>query len=228
MYLSLMGTGFFFNLGAWVDKLMFWYYPGTGQQVIGPLNASVIYDFPIFLSYLSVIPGMAVFLVRIETDFVEYYIKFYDAVREGATLDYIERMRNHMVYHVQRGLFDIAKIQAIAVLVTFAVGNALLEWIGISTLYLPLLYIDVVGAALQVILLGILNVLFYLDQRKTVLWLTIMLPVTNIVFTAISLRLGATWFGYGFALAMLVTVLAGVLVLHRKLDKLEYQTFMLQ
>jgi len=24
--------------------------------------------------------------VRIETDFVEYYIKFYDAVREGATL----------------------------------------------------------------------------------------------------------------------------------------------
>jgi uncharacterized membrane protein len=79
-----------------------------------------------------------------------------------------------------------------------------------------------------VILLGILNVLFYLDQRKTVLWLTIMLPVTNIVFTAISLRLGATWFGYGFALAMLVTVLAGVLVLHRKLDKLEYQTFMLQ
>jgi len=52
--------------------------------------------------------------------------------------------------------------------------------------------------------------------------------VTNIVFTAISLRLGATWFGYGFALAMLVTVLAGVWVLHRKLDKLEYQTFMLQ
>lgn len=228
MYLSLMATGFFFNLGAWVDKLMFWYYPSTGQQVIGPLNASVIYDFPIFLSYLSVIPGMAVFLVRIETDFVEYYIKFYDAVREGATLDYIERMRNHMVYHVQRGLFDIAKIQSIAVLVTFALGDVLLGWIGISSLYLPLLYVDVVGAALQVVLLGILNVLFYLDQRRAVLLLTIMLPVTNVVFTALSLKLGAAWFGYGFALAMLVTVLTGVWILNRKLDKLEYQTFMLQ
>ena len=97
MYRSLMVAGLLFNLGAWVDKLMFWYYPSTGQSVIGPLNASVIYDFPIFLSYLSVIPGMAIFLVRIETDFVEYYIKFYDAVREGATLDFIERMRNHMV-----------------------------------------------------------------------------------------------------------------------------------
>lgn len=228
MYLSLMGTGFFFNLGAWVDKLMFWYYPGTGQQVIGPLNASVIYDFPIFLSYLSVIPGMAVFLVRIETDFVEYYIKFYDAVREGATLDYIERMRNQMVYHIQRGLFDIAKIQSIAVLVTFALGGVLLESIGISKLYLPLLYVDVVGAALQVVLLGILNVLFYLDQRRNVLGLTILLPLANVVFTAVSLQLGPAWFGYGFTLAMLLTVLVGVWILSKVLDTLEYQTFMLQ
>jgi polysaccharide biosynthesis protein PelG len=228
MHLSLMGTGFFFNLGAWVDKLMFWYYPSTGQQVIGSLNASVIYDFPIFLSYISVIPGMAIFLVRIETDFVEYYIKFYNAVREGSTLDYIERMRNHMVYYVQRGLFDIAKIQAIAVLVTFIMGSTLLGWIGISTLYLPLLYIDVVGAAMQVVLLGILNVLFYLDQRRAVLLLTAVLPLINVIFTAISLELGAKWFGYGFAFAMLVTVLLGLWILNRKLEALEYQTFMLQ
>ena len=228
MYLSLMAAGFLFNLGAWIDKLMFWYYPATGQHVIGPLHASVIYDFPIFLSYLSVIPGMAIFLVRIETDFVEYYVKFYNAVREGATLDFIERMRNHMVYHVRRGLFDIAKIQAIAVLVTFALGRVLLEWLGISTLYLPLLYVAVVGAALQVVLLGILNVLFYLDQRQAVVWLTGTLVLSNIVFTALSLRLGAAWFGYGFALAMLVTVVLGIWILNRKLEALEYQTFMLQ
>jgi uncharacterized membrane protein len=195
MYRSLMLSGFLFNLGTWIDKIMFWYYPGTGQAVIGPLHASVIYDIPIFLSYLSVIPGMAVFLVRIETDFVEYYVKFYDAVREGATLDYIERMRNHMVYYVRRGLFDIAKIQAIAVLVTFVLGGAILEALGISTLYLQLLYIDVVGTALQVVLLGILNVLFYLDQRRSVVLLTATLPIANLIFTALSLRLGAAWFG---------------------------------
>ena len=228
MYRSLMATGFFFNLGVWVDKLMFWYYPLTSQEVIGPLRASVIYDIPIFFSYLTVIPGMAVFLVRIETDFVEYYIKFYDAVREGATLEYIERMRNHMVYYVQRGLFDIAKIQAITVLVIFLVGEQVLEWLGISTLYLPLLFIDVVGAGLQVVLLGILNVLFYLDQRKSVVWLTGTLLVANVVFTAISLQLGPAWFGYGFALAMLVCVLAGTWLLSRKLESLEYDTFMMR
>jgi uncharacterized membrane protein len=129
---------------------------------------------------------------------------------------------------VQHGLFDIAKIQAIAVLITFALGSTLLEWLGISTLYLPLLYIDVVGAALQVVFLGILNVLFYLDQRRAVVFLTATLPIANAVFTAISLELGAKWFGYGFALAMLVTVLLGIWILNRKLESLEYQTFMLQ
>ena len=228
MYRSLMASGFLFNLGAWIDKILFWYHPDTGQAVIGPLHASVIYDIPIFLSYLSVIPGMAVFLVRIETDFVEYYVKFYDAVREGATLDYIERMRNHMVYYVRRGLFDIAKIQAIAVLVTLVLGKAILELLGISTLFLPLLYIDVISAALQVVMLGILNVLFYLDQRRAVLLLTAVLPLFNLVFTALSLRLGANWFGYGFAVAMLLTVLLGLWILNRKLEVLEYQTFMLQ
>jgi uncharacterized membrane protein len=228
MYRSLMASGFLFNLGAWIDKIMFWYHPDTGQAVIGPLHASVIYDIPIFLAYLSVIPGMAVFLVRIETDFVEYYVKFYDAVREGATLDYIERMRNQMVYYVRRGLFDIAKIQAIAVLVTLVLGEAILRFLGISTLYLPLLYIDVIGAALQVVMLGILNVLFYLDQRRAVLTLTGLLPIFNLVFTALSLQLGANWFGYGFAFAMLLTVLLGLWILGRKLDDLEYLTFMLQ
>ena len=112
--------------------------------------------------------------------------------------------------------------------VTFALGGVLLEAVGISTLYLPLLYVDVVGVALQVVLLGILNILFYLDQRRAVVKLTLLLVLSNTAFTAISLGLGVAWFGYGFALAMLVTVLAGIWVLNRKLERLEYQTFMLQ
>jgi uncharacterized membrane protein len=71
-------------------------------------------------------------------------------------------------------------------------------------------------------------VLFYLDQRRAVLALTMMLPATNVVLTAISLFLGPAWFGYGFALSMLITVLTGVWILNRKLEHLEYQTFMLQ
>lgn len=228
MYRSLMATGVLINLGVWIDKLLFWYHPATGRPVVGLLHASVIYDLPIFIAYLSVIPGMAVFLMRIETDFAEYYSRFYDAVRQGATLDYIERMRNRMVYYVRRGLLDIAKIQGISVLIVFVLGADLLRWLDISTLYLPLLYVDVVGAALQVVLLGIINVLFYLDERKQALWLCGVLTIANLVFTVVSLQLGAAWFGYGFAGAMAVAVIVGLFLLDHELERLEYKTFMLQ
>ena len=228
MFGTLIATGFLYNAGVWADKLLFWYFPETGQKVIGPLNASLIYDVPIFLAYLAIIPGMAVFLVRIETDFVEYFEKFYNAVREGGSLDFIERMRDEMVYTIRQGLFEIIKIQSIAVLLVFVAGPRLLEWLGISQLYLSLLYIDVVAAGLQVVMLGLLNVFFYLDKRATVLFLTALFLILNIGFTAISLQLGAPFYGYGFAIALLVTVLVAMHLLDGKLARLEYETFMLQ
>jgi uncharacterized membrane protein len=104
----------------------------------------------------------------------------------------------------------------------------LLGWLGISTLYLPLLYIDVVAAGLQVVLLGVLNVFFYLDKRRIVVFLCLLFLITNILLTFLSLYLGAYYYGYGFALSLLITVLTGMYLLSRKLDLLEYETFMLQ
>ena len=228
MYPSLILTGLIYNLGIWADKLLFWYWPETSQAIIGPLRASLIYDLPVFLAYLAIIPGMAVFLVRIETDFVEYFEKFYDAVREGGSLDHIETMREEMVFTIRQGLAEIVKIQAIAVLIVFVAGPALLDWLGISQLYLSLLYVDVVASGLQVVLLGQLNIFFYLDKRLTVLFVTSLFLILNFGLTAITLQLGAAFYGYGFALALLITVMVAMHLLERRLHRLEYETFMLQ
>ncbi len=228
LYPSLMAIGLLYNLGIWADKFMFWYFPPTSQAIIGGLRASIIYDMPVFLSYLSIIPGMAVFLVRIETDFVEFYDKFYDAVRTGGSLEYIESMRDEMVFSIQQGLSEIAKIQTLAVLVTFVAGPVVLDALSISRLYLPLLHVQVIGAGVQVGLMAILNVFFYLDQRRTVLFLCAEFVVLNVVLTGATLAYGAALYGYGFALATLITLATGLALLSRSLNQLEYRTFMLQ
>lgn len=227
-YPSLCAIGLFYNLGVWVDKFIFWFTADTSQAIIGPLRASVIYDLPVFLAYLSIIPGMAIFLVRMETDFVEYYDAFYNAVRSGGSLEIIEEHRNSMVETIRLGIFEIVKIQAIASLAVFVLGERILSWMGISTLYLPLLYIDVIAASLQVVLLGVLNVFFYLDKRRIVLGLTAGFVLLNVVLTQVSILLGPAFYGYGFALALLAVVLAGFVLLGRTMEKLEYQTFMMQ
>ena len=73
-----------------------------------------------------------------------------------------------------------------------------------------------------------MNVFFCLDKRAIVLSLTGLFLVLNIVFTAVTLALGPSWYGYGFTVAVLVSILVGLVVLDRKLDRLEYETFMLQ
>ncbi|MCQ9374480.1 exopolysaccharide Pel transporter PelG [Methyloversatilis sp. XJ19-13] len=227
-YPTLMAIGLLYNLGVWADKFMFWSWPETSDAIIGPLRASVIYDLPVFMAYLSIIPGMAVFLVRIETDFVEYYDRFFDAVRAGGSLEYIEDMRDEMVYSIRQGLAEIGKIQTLAMLAAIVAGPAVFALLEISELYLPLLYIQTLAASLQVGLLALLNVFFYLDQRRLILGLCAFFCVSNIVFTALFFKLGASFYGYGYALSVLLTLLFGLYALDRKLGRLEYETFMLQ
>ncbi|EKF75602.1 hypothetical protein A11A3_01987 [Alcanivorax hongdengensis A-11-3] len=227
LYPSLMLVGLLYNAGVWADKIMFWMDSGTGSGVIGPLRASLIYDIPVFLAYLSLIPGMAVFLVRMETDFVEYYTNFYDAVREGGSLAYIEEMRNQMVEVIRQGIFQILKIQTLSALLIMVVGAGIFSSLGISDLYLPLLKVQLVATALQVVFLAIINVFCYLDQRRMLVLLTGLFLVLNVLFTAISLQLGPQFFGFGFLLALAVCVVVGLWLVARKMEALEYSTFML-
>jgi uncharacterized membrane protein len=208
--------------------VIFWLIPATSQQVIGPLRASIIYDLPIFLAYLSIIPGMSVFLVRMETDFVESYDNFYSAVREGDTLEHIWLYKDGMVLNIKQGIYEIFKVQGLTVVLLFLAAGPLLDAIGMSRLYIHLFRVDLVGIGVQVLLLAILNVAFYLDLRRSALFLTALFLFINVTASWMSIRLGPQYFGFGFALATTLTSLVGLVHLNRKLDGLEYETFMLQ
>lgn len=227
VFVSLLATGCFYNLGVWIDKILFWFNPGTSNLVVGPLRASILYDLPIFLAYLAIIPGMAVFLVRIETDFAHWYHQLFRAIREGETLQHIGQLKTEMTLSIRQGLLEICKVQGLTVVLLFLFAPRLLEWLGISSYYLPLFYIDLIGVSIQVVFMALLNVFFYLDKRSIVLKLCLLFAGLNAALTLLSQYLGPSFFGYGFTLSLLVCVLVALHRLSRVLDDLEYDTFML-
>lgn len=227
VFVSLLATGFCYNLGIWIDKFIFWYNPATSMAVIGPLRASIFYDLPIFLAYLSIIPGMAVFLVRIETDFAECYERLYAAIRDGETLQHIGQIKEQMTLSIRQGLLEICKVQGVTVVLLALLAPQLLEWLGISSYHLPLFYVDLIGVSIQLVFMALLNVFFYLDKRAIVLQLCVLFIVLNGLLTLFSQMLGPIFFGYGFTLSLLTCVLMGLQQLSRTLDDLEYETFML-
>lgn len=225
---GLVTTGVCYNAGIWVDKFLFWFHPYTSEPVIGPLRASLLYDLPMFLAYLSIVPGMAVFLVRIETDFAECHARFYESVRSGAPLAELERLKSGMVEAIRQGLYEVFKVQGLTLLFLILAGSRVLRFFGLSPLYLPLYSVDLVAVGAQVLLLAILNVFFYLDQRAIALGLSILLLAANAGLSWATIALGPAYYGYGSGVAVFLTGVVGLALLSRKLERLEYETFMLQ
>ncbi|MGH8490918.1 MAG: exopolysaccharide Pel transporter PelG [Gammaproteobacteria bacterium] len=227
-YPKLALTGVLFAFGIWADKLIFWFNPLTSVTVIEPLRVSEIYDLPIFLAYLCIIPGMASLFVRFETDFAEKHEAFYSSLNKGASLDSIMELRDEMILSVRRGLNEICKIQGITAVIFMAIGDRVLDWAGISPLYRILLNIDIVAVSVQVLLLALFNAFSYFDLQSVMVKLSMFFVASNVFLTALTQYLGPVFYGYGFATALIMTSLIGLVVLSRKLDRVVYRTYMLQ
>lgn len=228
IYVSLVWTGLFYNLGMWVDKFIFWANPVTGVNVLGPLRAAPAYDLSMFLSYLSLIPGMAVFLISMETDFAEKCERFYATIKSGGTLDEIHEAHNKLVDSLYGGMLAVMKVQGAVTLVLFLASRDILVSLGISLVDPAMFNIHLVGVNLLLLFLSILNVFYYLDQRHAAFTVCLVFVVTNGLLSWATTYLGPAFYGYGFAIAVLLTSLIGLALLARKLDTLEYETFMLQ
>ncbi len=228
LFLILIPTGVFFNLGIWADKWIFWFAPSTSDSVNGVLRSSIIYDMPIFLAYISIIPGMASFLLRIETDFVDKYKSYYSEVNGNGNLSEINHKRSEMIKSIYNAYLEIIKLQGVTLLFFILLAKKIFAWLDLSPLYLNIYYLDLFSTAILVLYLATLNLFFYFNLLKQAFWLTLGLFVLNVVFSVSSLFLGASFYGYGFALALVITTLIGMYTLSDKINRLEYLTFMLQ
>jgi uncharacterized membrane protein len=227
-YYYLAFAGLFYNLGSWIDKFIFWFHPLTGSVVIGRLHASVIYDLPVFLAYLSILPGMAIFFFRLETEFYRSYLLFYNTIREGGSLKFIKLYKINMIKSIRNSLIEMLILQAIIDILLFIFSPKLFALLHIPQLYRGLLLVLMIGTLLQLLFMSILAILNYLDRKKEVMILSILFFVLNGLFTYISIYLGPEFFGYGYTVSLLVVFSVSILWLKKILNDLDYETFMLQ
>ena len=226
IYVTLVLTGLFYNLGLWIDKFVFWFSPLTGITVFSHLRASIVYDAPIFLAYFSMIPGMAVFFLKLEGEFAGYYAAYYEAITEGKTLEEIYEAGNKMILSARNVFFDVIRIQAIADILIILTNNIIFKFFGISFIYIPLFHILLLGAMLLQVLLVLIGFLFYFDKRNASLFIAFLFFILNFLFTYISIKLGPYYYGYGYALSLLVCVVAVSIFMRRFLDEIHYFTYM--
>ncbi len=227
-YWRLAAAGFFYNLGVWIDKIIFWYHPLTGYYVIGNLRASIVYDLPIFLAYLLIMPGMALFFFRLEVDFTKSFQGFYGSITEGKPFSVIERYKKSMGENIRMMIREIFLIQTFINILVYFSAPYIFSKLNIPHLYLDLFYILLIGATLQLLFMSLMALLFYIDKRVEALFLSILFCILNAVLSYFSIDLGAEYFGYGYAVSLLIVFIISLFVIRDKFSRIDYETFMLQ
>ncbi|HAT71373.1 MAG TPA: hypothetical protein DCS63_00975 [Elusimicrobia bacterium] len=225
-YPMLMATGFIYNLAIWVDKFIFWFHPETGDRVLGPLNNSLIYDLPIFLSYLAIAPGMSIMFLRLETDFVDAYDDYFGAVTSGDNLRRIYNRNSELAGAARLMLIEVLRVQAVVTIAIFLASDLIFDFFGFPKIYQPLFYIDLIGTQAQLFFVSVLSLLFYLNRQKETLFLVSLLLALNTALSYLSIYLGPFFHGYGFTVSFIVAGLLGIIALNRHMTRITYETFM--
>jgi uncharacterized membrane protein len=224
----LVVTGFAYNMGVWIDKIMFWYHPEAGEQIRGALHVAPVYDNAMFMAYLTIIPAMGMFLLRVETDFYDAYRGYFAAIAAHARLADLDRLKNEMATTLWRNLVLVLKVQApiTAAVIVFApevMTGLRLQWLSVFVFRFGAL-----GAILHALHLMVLILLLYLEFRMEAMAMAIVFVASNALFTAIAFVGGPGVWGVGYAASSALTLFTGLALLARCFDRLEYHVFMRQ
>jgi polysaccharide biosynthesis protein PelG len=221
----LAACGLIYNLGIWIDKPVYWWLSSHGYEIAGALWAAPLYDEAVYLSFLSVAPGMAVFLLSVETTFALHYERFFRQVVEKASLSELRKTKRLMIDALEEGVTRMLKFQGGVTLILVLQADTLLELLGLGVVQTLVFRVTLVGVFLLVILLALLTVLFYLDRLKEALIACSCMALINVVGTVIGLTFDERWYGMGFTIGAAVAVVYAMHQTNYWLNRIDYETF---
>jgi uncharacterized membrane protein len=222
---SLALCGLFYNLGIWIDKFLFWWVSQTSVQVKGALFAAPDYDLAIYLSLLSIAPGMAVFILQVETAFAERFHAYFNAVNEGRSLHQILHAKHLLLVSLQEGFIRLLKVQGVTTLLLVVFAHELTHWFQVSFVQVGIFRITLFGAFLLVVFLAMLTVLFYFNDRRGAMLCSGVFLVANAVLSGLTLLQNEAWYGFGFVTAAGLALFIATNRVNHRLEDLEYHTF---
>ena len=220
---ALIAIGLLQTLGFWIDKFMFW-GSDLSVEAAGFVTAPK-YDSSTFLGFLTAVPAIVHFFVRIEADFSERFHEFFDRVFFRSSLDEIRAAATTLREAVLTALRDIFLIQGVITFVCAFFGVEILSALGLPLSQIGIYRFSVIGALFLVFMLFTNVMLLYLDCQRQALISCATFFAVNVVLTAVSQQLGYPFYGLGFAAAALCGLATSLVQLMDQLYNLERMTF---
>lgn len=172
-YNLLFFTGLFYNLALWIDKIFNWVLYG---DEIGLLQLKLLfrYDFSMYISNLSIIPGLIFFIISSETDYFLAVKKFLLSLIHSDYKD-IKSYRTDLIVTARKGVTEQTYSQFY---VTLALS---LLALNIMPEHFVILIISLWAVFMQLILFSYMNFLFYMGRYRQSFYIVLITTITNIL-----------------------------------------------
>lgn len=218
-------NGFIYNIALWMDKFVMWFFAPEREMHSSGLISYPDYDSAMFIAYLTVVPGMSLFLVIIETGFFERYHRYYQDMLNHGTLATIRQNQHNLISNLNAGMRNMIVLQG-SLTVLFVFGAVkMFELMQTDFTQLFMFRFGVIGSFFQCMLMFSTVMLSYFDLQRVTLTLMAILTVLNTVFTVVSINAGYAYYGLGYMAAAGITFLISYVVLALFIQNLPYNSF---
>ncbi|MDC7240138.1 MAG: exopolysaccharide Pel transporter PelG [Spirochaetales bacterium] len=218
-YFLLFLTGFVYYGALWGDKIYYWYTRGS---VIGNTAMRLYpeYDIIVYLTNLTMIPGMVLFVIYSETEFYMALRKFLDSLSRKPYHE-IRANRRILVKTNRKVIKEQIAIQLVTAII-------FLVW-SINHPHMNMMLRIVIPTTLSITALGafvcMMNFLFYVEQYLSVFISCCIFLFANLCIAALGERCSLITPGVStYLAAALAAVATGVFLYHslNNLDRIIY------
>lgn len=211
-------------LAIWIDSLVIW-VSRLGEPAMNALPTMPFYDSAMFVSRLTMLPGLVVFLTMIDSAWFGRMQGFLRSVRNHDTLDHIELRAEELRQGTERGVLRLILVQMIAASVLIVIAPAIVEPLDLKYQQIAIFRVGTLGAAFYVVFFAATALVLNCGRDRAFLALQALFLVLNAVATGFFLRFGVDYLGFGFFAAAAISSIAALAVLNNTLDRLTFLTF---
>ena len=221
-------TNLFFTMGLYVHNFAFWMIPEMNRTIESTYVYAPLYDIPAAYAFLSCIPTMIIFVVKVETGFYEKYKNYFALINSGGAYEDIEIAKKQMIKAVYREVVYIMKIQLICSIGFLILGIKVLPFIGFTSNMINIYSILVLGYYCVIIMFVIMTILLYYDHKKAACLVNLTFVVTSFVFTLMTIYRGKNSYGLGLFMSGLVSLVFAIRELEKYFNDIDYHVFCIQ
>jgi len=218
-------NGLFYNLGLWIDKILYWIF--KGNVIFYNFKAYAYYDIPLFVAYLSIIPSLAHFLIQGETEFYKRYKDFFGSIKD-ATYSTIKNNKESLLKSLLKTVKSLFLIQLIVLIIAEILSSNIWSFLGYQEDTLFMFRKMLISASLQVMLLYTMIFLMYFDLKEEALLVSFTFYFLNHSLTLLTLNSPTLFVGIGYIISLATSIVIGYILLMRKSKNIDLIIFLKQ